>query len=212
MQIGPKMRLGGSVGHFLGKAQRILPSTGADIGGALGGPAGYVVGSAVGSKATGKGWTGNLASDAVKGALIAGAGAGAAALGAGGGAEVAGGGSGVLGTAKKIVTGPGGAIVDGAENLLGGGRGGVLDKLLLGTGIATSAADQKRKQDMQNRAEKYAVDSYNSRAPLREQGRSMALNPEKPDLSSIFASPGNAYDDQQRGTVGPRVPVRHLSY
>lgn len=96
MQLGPRIRLGGSVGHALGQVQKVLPSAGAS----LGGPGGYLVGSLVGSKASGKGWTGNLKSDAIKGAVIAGLGAGAGALaGAGGGAAAAGGAADAAGTA-----------------------------------------------------------------------------------------------------------------
>lgn len=52
-----------------------------------------------------------------------------------------------------------------------------------------------------------AKEDYASRAPFREAGRQNMLDPRTPDLSSIFADPGNPY---ARGrtvpVVGSRVP------
>lgn len=205
-QIGPRVRVGGTLGHIGQKVKQILPSPGASIGGALGGAGGYLVGSGAGSELEGKGLTGNLKPDLIKGGAILAAGAGAAAAGAGAGAG-AGGGAGVIGS-----------LVDHGKNLLGGavdamgGGNGLIDKSLMAAAIAQTAADRQKQAGMIDEATKYAKDSYNERAPLRTQALGTLTDPGSPanhasDLSSIYANQGGVYDQQRRGTLGSRVPV-----
>lgn len=74
------------------------------------------------------------------------------------------------------------------------------DKLLMGGAVASSYLDQKANRELRERALKYATDSFDARAPLRERGIAGALDPERPDLSGIFTNAGNVY--ARPGRVG----------
>lgn len=239
-QIGPRIRIGGSVGKagqaikegagkvlsnkYVDMAASLIPGVGPGIAAAAN-AAGHVLDTSGGGIHS-VGDVANIAKDA--GTTYLGSKVLAKAKGAIGR-------DGLLSSAKKLITG-GGSDGKGSAGVVGdiagkltsgpsGDRGGVLDKLLLAGSVASSAADRKRQQDMQDRASHYATDSYDSRAGLRERGLSQALNPEKPDLSDVFAAPGNPYAVSARKpvapapavnsvvppTLGTRSPVRRLS-
>lgn len=219
MQIGPRIRVGGTVGKIGQSIKNALPSVPAMVGTALLGPVGGLAGSALNH---------SIGSDLMKGAknagLILG---GKAILGKLGGTPgIAGGslpggassgdsGGGFLDWGKGLILGGG---KDGQGNfgalgdLLGGqGGSGLLDKLLMGGSVAAGAIDQARKQGLQNKAVDYATGDYDKNAGLRDQARSMLSNRSTPDLSSIFSNPGNPYDEARRKApgfaLGPRVPA-----
>lgn len=231
MQIGPRIRVGGTAGKIgqavktgVGKvAQKAAPvvSFFNPMLGAAVGAAGDALDTTDGAFDFGKAAKGAItnygigkAGQAVKGALSSAGGAG-----------------GLLSSAKKLATGGAGQVVSKLTGGAGGDRSGVVDKLLLGAGIAASAADQKRQRDMQNKAANYATGSYDARAGLRDKGLAMALNNHKEDLSGVFSDAGNPYDVQKRKpvaapavasappgrigltrmpTLGTQVPLRRL--
>lgn len=252
IQLGPRIRIGGSLGALGQKAKvgtgKVLSNK--IVQGVIGATAGPWAAAAAGAAgkaldtSRGRVGIGDLAKGGVTGGISGLAGMGVKnAVGSIARHGVKGAVGSGLSTAKRLVSG-GGSDGTGrfgmAGDLVGrfgggdddGGRSSVLDALLLGGGIAASAADRKRQQDMQNRAAKYATDSYDSRAGLREKGLQMAMDDSTQDLSSLFADPGNPYDRQRRQparpvspmkslatsmgregeAVGPKVPVRRLSY
>lgn len=274
MQIGPRIRVGGSIGKGAQKLKENVgkvasnPWVQAGLGALTMNPL-LVAGAAAAGRAAdttkGRVGLGDLAKAGMKGgvagyagsavggltrgamALHAGTGAGygtiAGEMGKAAGKKLLGGGGAVLSGAKKLLAGGGtdddghfGLAGDLAGKLTGGDHGGILDKLLLGAGVATSAIDRKHQQDAQNRAAQYATDSYDSRAGLREKGLDQAMHNSSPDLSGVFSDSGNPYDVQRRKPVappaprvsplkrmstltgvegvdvGPKVPVRRLSY
>lgn len=93
--------------------------------------------------------------------------------------------------AKQMVLGGGGG---------GGGEGGMsmMDKILLGGTIAAGAEDALHRRGLQNRAEDYAVGSYESRSPLRSRALAMLEKDVRPDHTGMFVDPGNVYDTQRR--------------
>lgn len=105
-----------------------------------------------------------------------------------------------------------GAAGDLVGRLLGGGGGegegaggmSLLDKLLMGGGVAVSAMDAKRNRDLENEAMDFSRDSYNSRAPIRARAMALLGDESKPDFSDIFADPGNAYS---RPSLAPAAPM-----
>jgi hypothetical protein len=75
----------------------------------------------------------------------------------------------------------------------GQGNSSLFDKLLLGGSVAASASDQAYKKGLIDKGIGAATDAYNANAPLRTQGRTLLQNRTTPDLSSIFANPGDPY-------------------
>jgi hypothetical protein len=106
------------------------------------------------------------------------------------------GGQSLLDRLKGLVGGAGKAFAGAA----GGGKGGILDTLLAGAGVASQAKDRARMQGVQNDAINYAKSGYDEKAPLRARALAQ-LSSDQPtsDLSSIFSNPGNPYDNQKRG-------------
>lgn len=210
-QIGPRIRVGGSIGKAGQKlkegAGKVLSNKYVDMGLSL--IPGVGPGLAAAANATGHvldtsnggihsaGDLGRIALDA--GTVYAGSkalGSAKNAFSTGGikelGKKVA------VGGVKKL-TGGGGAQ-GGAD----GGRSSVLDALLLGGTVAASTADKLRQQKMQDQARDYATGSYDARAGLRSKGIADMLNPTKADLSDVFASQGNPY----ARPLSPRTPIR----
>lgn len=76
----------------------------------------------------------------------------------------------------------------GKATASGGGVGGssLLDTLLGAGGIAAATEDSMRRRGMEDEARKAITGSFAARAPLRERGMAMALNPGKPDLGGVF--------------------------
>lgn len=83
------------------------------------------------------------------------------------------------------------------------------NKLLMGGSVVASALGNRETRQQRERAMKYATDSFDRRAPLRDAGMAAALNPARPDLSAIYANPGNAYSKPSRGVV--RRPPQKLT-
>lgn len=225
MQIGPRIRVGGSVGHagqqiklgtgkvlsnkYVDMGLSLIPGVGPGIAAAA-----NVAGRVLDTSKGGIHSVGDVANIAKDAGMVY---AGGRALGAAKGAIAQ---HGVKDALKGAVTSglsKAKQLTSGGGASDGGGGSGLLDKLLLGGGVVASAMDRKRHQDMQDRASHYATDSYDSRAGLREKGTAGALNNAAPNLSSTFSDPGNAYDVQKRKPVAPSpmatAPVRRtLTY
>lgn len=264
-QLGPRIRVGGTLGHVGQNVKTAVVKGYKDTGHAIGDAANnnaVKAAIAAGLFATGAGAPLGAAimggTGLVGGALHRGGGlhdaltegAKGAVIGGvtGGAGKAVGGASGILSHAKKVMgfgggdgegmtedqfyastpgsstyTGDGGgglgsAVVRGAKKVggaltgggdTGGGRGGLVDKLLLGGTMAASAADAKRKRDLENRAIDYSTKSFDSRAPLRAQGMAQLQDQSTPDLSDIFSDPGNVYSRRQ---LGSKVPASSASY
>lgn len=222
-QIGPRIRVGGTLGKIgqdiketTGKvlsnpivdgALTFIPGIGPVIAGAAG-AAGKIL-DTTGGGLHGVGGVLDVAKGAASGFA-----AGKVATGLKSTLDAASGGS-VLDKLKSILA-SGGSLKDAAAQLLGGGGdptgaggGGTSfgDKLLLGGATAAATADKLRQQGMQDRGISYATGAYDEKAPLRSKAIGMLQNPNKPDLTSLFADAGNVYDQQRRGTLPTRAPA-----
>lgn len=198
IQIGPRIRIGGTVGKIGEEIKKVIPSPAALTGYALGGGVGQLVGSAA---------NGTLGEDAAKGARNA-------AL--------------VLPVANSFGSSGGGTSApsgaDGSDNPLDpsnfpatgsstGGSSGVLDEIggflkqyggdivggiaafakkygttaLEAYNIYEAAQRQAKAEGIANDAIKTATKQYADKAPLRTAGQSGMLNPSAntPDLSNI---------------------------
>jgi hypothetical protein len=122
-----------------------------------------------------------------------------AAGGIGGGLGAAGGIGGALGKIPMV----GGALSKGYDML-----GGLDGALALGAGIEGYEQDRQA-----NRLRGNALDllgqEFTANAPLRQAGRAGMLNPETPDLSSVFASSGNPFAAPMPMPSAPR-PTRRV--
>jgi hypothetical protein len=124
--------------------------------------------------------------------------AGGAAPGMGAGGVMAPGG-GLVGTAQAVGgSGGGGGIL---QQLFGNGRGGIDIGRLISTGALvggtlSAANTQNQANEQRQGAIEGATGEWNDRAPLRAaamQGILALPNLQRPDLSAIFADPGNPY-------------------
>lgn len=166
-------------GHAIGSVAS-SPITQGLVGAALGPLAGAAVGAGGHLLAPG----GNLG-EAAKGAVSGGA-AGAAGSGIRsllGAPSV----SGILGAGKTALGALGGA---GSSLASGGGSvGGMnpLSALLAGAQTVNAAQLGQKANDFADKGYKYATDSYDARAPLRQQGIASLMAPKPQTLSGLTA-------------------------
>lgn len=206
MQIGPKIRVGGTVGHVGQAIKTGVGKVAQPVGKAV-----SLINPALGTAIS----TAGDVLDTTDGAFDFGKAAKNAALqyGVGKVANTVGkqvlGASGIGSKVKVLAGAAGKKLLTGGDGASGGGidRNGILDKLLLGAGVASSAADKMRQQKMQDQASKYATGSYDARAGLREKGIADMLHQSTPDLSGVFAAPGNPYAVQARKPIAPAPAI-----
>lgn len=127
---------------------------------------------------------------------------------------------GALGALKGDVTGLGKTLLNGGKGLLnsaasdifgggdgsGSGSGGgfnlgslAKDGVLAGA-VAQTAADRSKQSGLIDDATKVASAQYDQNAPLRARAvAELSSDQAAPDLSNIFANPGNVYDRERRG-------------
>lgn len=196
MQIGPRIRVGGTAGKIGEAIKHAVPSAGNMIGNAVAGAPGAVAGSLI--HGGGKQLKRDIGVGARNAAVIVPAvgGAGAAAAAAKGALGRVG--LGTVGSrAMDILKGGGSPGADGGMSLL--------DKLLLGGTVAAGAEDALHRRGLENDAKKYAVGSYDARAPLRERAMAMMqTDAPQSNYGAMFSDPGNVYDTQRR-RVAPSV-------
>jgi hypothetical protein len=178
-QIGPRIRIGGTVGKIGEGIKKVLPSPGQIIGGAALGPIGASAGGLIDKS------TSPLQHGIQYGVDAVGAGLGAAALAGGGAAGGAAGGTAGSGAAGA------GAVAGTAGKSALDEFGSFLEKY---GGDAVAAAAAYANYQRQQQSDKYAKDAlsmaqktYGQNQPLRDQGRADMLNPSAntPDLSAI---------------------------
>lgn len=206
LQIGPRIRIGGTVGKIGEKIKGVLPGVGSMIGGSMI-PGGNLVGSAIEGATNGKGALNQIGSDFKKGAInTAAILGGKALLGAGGGGSLLDKLKGILGSGGDLF----GKLVGGGED---GGGSGLLDKALLAGTLASNVADKQRQEGFQTRAANYATDPFDAKSGIRSKALGMLNDDSTSDLSSIFSNPGNVYDRQKRGlpALTDRVPAAAMA-
>lgn len=219
IQIGPRIRIGGTLGKIgqkvkigAGKVAKIAAPVASFVNPGLG----AILGAAGTALDTSKGGVG-LGQIAMSGAMNYGLGKavgkipGVGKLGSSIASKIPGGGrvADLLGKVGKMgggLPGVGGAEGGGGGwmDKLGGFLGEHGDQLLTAGALASSYGTEKANRELRERAMGYATGSYDQRAPLRAAGMAGALNPERPNLSGIFANPGNAY---ARPGTATRVPI-----
>jgi hypothetical protein len=204
-QIGPRIRVGGTLGKIGQKIKSVLPSPGQAIGSIVAGPLGTVVGGSVdGSTTPLQKNIGNTVAGTAAGI------AGAGALGIGPAAGAAGGG-GAGGLIKSGIDKVGGLVESGVDKI--GGGSGLLDAGLMAAAIASNAADRQRQRELQNQSVDYAKSGYDAKAGLRSRALAqLSTDQPAPDLANIFENPGNGYDRQKRGMppLSNRTPAAAL--
>ena len=90
------------------------------------------------------------------------------------------------------------SVYGGVKNAVTGGSGGktsALDKLLLGAGVVDQALERKKINDLYNKGEHFAEDSYNQRAPLRNTSLSI--------LENSFTNSPNPYTQRYLSAKAP---------
>lgn len=226
-QIGPRIRVGGTLGK-IGQTlkEKVLPSPASMLGGAVLGPVGSLVGSAA---------NGSIGSDFGKGLANAAAMVGPGALA---GAAKAIPGVSALGSAVQSIPGVGaiegaaqgvgsalssipgvqsveqylqqhgglGSVLGGAAKDVGGfltGNGG-RNALGLAEGV-NAAMLEKKSEDYAKNAMGTAQSSYDARSPLRAAGIQGMLQPNVPNLQPLAQSDtGNPYTSR---TPYPQAPA-----
>lgn len=182
MQIGPRLRIGGSVGKALGTVQKVLPSPGQAVGGAALGIPGMLAGGSLPSDLGGASHPQKAIAGTVAGTAGVLGGAGALGLGPAAGGVAGAEGSGAAGTLGSL--GAGGAL-GGALGL----GGDVLDALkahgIDAARLANEIYLQKKSMDFANQANQDVRQSYDERAPLRALGLQGLTKPTAPDLSGL---------------------------
>jgi hypothetical protein len=98
-------------------------------------------------------------------------------------------------------------VSNGVSHLGGGSAGGTLGNLALG-GLAgyqalNAANASKRAGQLSDKAINLAESRWNDAAPLRTAGQARLLNPNRPDLSSVFAGSSNPF---ARPATPPATP------
>ena len=208
-QIGPRIRIGGTVGKIGQDIKKHLPSVGGMIGSATGIPLGGVLGSTVQAKADGTPAGQQIASDFKIGAentpiALAGThllGNGPDTSGGAGGTAGGGDGSGVPGAGD----GGGGSSIPGW--VIDGIKAGVpaafdwikshASDILQGAGIADAAYREMQADKYATQAFKMAQDAYNAKAPLRAAG-----------IAGMQAPTGNPFSvNQHTAAYAPPIPM-----
>lgn len=184
MQIGPKIRIGGTVGKIGEAIKHHVPSVGGMIGSATGIPLGGLIGSAAQAKADGTPVGQQITSDfrtgaentpfALAGTRLLGNGpdTSGAAGGAGGGAA-GGAPDGGAGAATASASSIPGWVIDGLKTGLPAAVSWLKDNagtILQGAGVADAAYREMQADKYATQAFKMAQDAYNAKAPLRSAG------------------------------------------
>lgn len=189
MQIGPRIRVGGTLGKIGEGIKHNIPS-----------PAGMLMGASpiLSAIAYHNSPHADPMQDLKIGARNAAIIAPATAAMNGGGSGSGGAGTGGGGVGSRVPTDPSSILK--MLSSVGGDDGGMswLDKLLMGGGIAAAAEDSLHRRKLADSAADYARGSYDSRAPLRERALKLLENPAEHDNSGLFEDPGNPYDGQRR--------------
>lgn len=160
MQIGPRIRIGGTLGKI---GEKIKDNAGM-IGAGIGGLPGMAIGHLIKSRGDLGSIPGNVVGDLKTGLKNA-----PLVLG---GIGLLGGGAGGLG-----------GLLKGASNILGGGGagglnlGGLLDAGLGTAGLVNASQLAKKSENFANQANADVRASYDARAPLRTAGIQGMLNP-----------------------------------
>jgi hypothetical protein len=206
MQIGPRIRIGGTLGKLgqglkIGAGKVMSNPIAQGLAGAIGGPwAGAAVGGLgkVLDTSGGSVGLGDIAGGTLKGGAAGFAGSKLGGILKGGlgkigglGGLVTGGGSdgkGNFGALGDLGGRIGGAATGGLGGLLGGG--GLGDNLLMGGALAATIADAKRGRDLQEKGLNYATEGYDQKADLRTQALGALKNPQPVDLAAKFQTRG----------------------
>lgn len=217
MQIGPRIRVGGTLGH-LGQEVKIGAGKVAKAAAPVVSFFNPAIGAALAAGGTALDTSHGAVNplDIAKGAIMNG---GLGALGRGvsmipGVSSISHlpGIGGVVNAAEGIgneignsgigsaIKGAAGKLLPGVEGALGGIVQHAESDPLGTLGMVNSAMDAQHARDLQGKAEQLALDNYNSRSALRAQALKGLLNPTVPNLSGVnYGSAGSVYGRKPGG-------------